>query len=1140
MSARHDIPDSVLQEQHKASNPAWSAWASANAGSGKTHVLTQRVIKLLLDGEDPAKILCITFTKAAAATMATRVFDTLAGWTALDDKGLDRAIASTGLAPSAALRLRARRLFALALETPGGLKVQTIHAFCTRLLHLFPFEAEVGAGFEVLDDAAQSQLLERLAMEVLLEGAARPDTALGRALAAAIDTAADQTFRDLIREAVGRRDAIAQWIARTGSLEAALDELSETLDIAPDESAAAIEDRILTQSCIGPAEWADIAAHLSAGKKSDQEQAEKFRRLGALAPRERLDAYLSVFCTDKLQPRKSLVTGTIRKEHPALAQRLEDEQTRICALLEKRHAAQCHDRTRALLAVAHAVIARYTAEKSRRGQLDYDDLIARTLALFQRTSAKWVLYKLDLGINHLLLDEAQDTNPQQWEIIATLVSEFTAGAGARDIKRTMFVVGDDKQSIFSFQGAAPEKFGAMHNAFERSFTAAAMQWRNVRLQTSFRSGDIVLGAVDAVFAREIAFRGLSSDPVPTVHQALPSALPGSVEIWPLVKPDTRNEIEGWDAPFDEASETSPPVRLARRIAWHARHWQARGTRPRDILILVRQRGPLFEAIIRALKDAGLPVAGADRMTLIEHIAVMDLIALADALLLPEDDLALACALKSPLFGFDEDALFRIAYGRGALSLRAAFASAHTETAARLDALGEAALRQPPFSFFAQLLGPGGGRARFLARLGPEANDALDEFLNLALAYEQRETPSLQGFVAWLRNARAEVKRDMDIARDEVRVMTVHGAKGLEAPVVILAETTAKPEGHHPPRLLDLPLAGGDGLVWATSKDSDPPKVAEARAAARRAEADEYRRLLYVAMTRAERRLVVCGAATGKIKKDGEASIPEDCWYRLIEGALVQADDANVVETPAEDGDGIVWRWRKAEPVYAASGKDVCPTVPRERPAWLGQRLAPDPKRARAFTPSHGDDIHLPRKAGAIAREQALRRGRVVHRLIQSLPDLPAASRMEAAHDYLRRNAQGLPDAESIARKLIAILDDAQFAALFARGSRAEVALAGTIARAGLPPLAVTGQVDRLAVTQSAVLIADYKTDRPPPTSLAQVPRAYRRQLALYRALLSRIYPGRTVQAALVFTEIPALMPIPAEMMDAELASLTCP
>ncbi len=1040
MKPRPNPPPAVSERQHRASDPAVSAWASANAGSGKTHVLTQRVIKLLLSGEDPAKVLCITFTKAAAATMATRVFDTLARWTALDDAALDQAIRDIGAVPDANSRQRARRLFALALETPGGLKVQTIHAFCTRLLHQFPFEANVGADFDVLDDATQHQMLEALTLEVMLEGAAEPARPLGKALAIAIRAAADQTFKEMIGEAVGRRDQITEWVARTGSVEAAIEGLSQALGIRATDTAESIDARILSEASIAIAEWPDLAAVYRIGGKTDRGHADTLELARGTEGRERLLHYLSIFCTKEMKPRKNLATKAIRDAHPAWAQRLQDEQTRICDLLALKNAAECRDRTRALLGVAHEVIERYRKAKARRGLLDYDDLIDRTLHIFRNTSAAWVLYKLDLGIDHILIDEAQDTSPKQWEIVERLVDEFTSGAGARGRKkRTLFVVGDDKQSIFSFQGAAPEKFNDMRRNFEAAFKAAELEWRTVPLLTSFRSSEIVLKAVDDVFAREIAFRGLSSDPVPTSHEHLPDALPGNVEIWPLEIADEKPDVSGWDKPFDLSRETSPQVRLAKRIASHVRIWNAKGGRPGDVLILVRQRGALFEEIIRALKESEIPVAGADRMVLTEHIAIMDLIALADALLLPQDDLALATVLKSPLFGLSEQDLFDIAWDRKSLSLQAALLARedrYPQAAARLREWSEAALHESPFTFYARLLGPRGGRKRFLSRLGPEADDALDEFLNLALDYEKRETPSLQGFVAWLREAQAEVKRDMEMARDEVRVMTVHGAKGLEAHTVILADTTTPPTGYHSPKLIALPLSTGEAIVWAGKKDSETEVVEQARQCMLELQANEYCRLLYVAMTRAERRLVICGTSR-PLKQDGEPSIPDQCWYRLIKAALVDVVPSMSVHVEAEDGDARkIWRYRKSEPVVGASLTDRAAQTEAAAPAWLHQPVAADAPRTKPITPSDADETEIRRSGAAIERELAHERGRVLHRLIQSLPDIPHEKRAEAARQFLDRNGNRLSveDRAAIADRTLAILADPRFAGLFAPGT----------------------------------------------------------------------------------------------------------
>ena len=1137
------IPEEVKRKQSEASDPGISAWVAANAGSGKTFVLVCRVINLLLNGVAPEKILCITFTKAAAANMAKRVFDTLAEWTTYDDGKLDRAIHdSAGFSPDAQRRALARRLFANALETPGGLKVQTIHAFCTQLLHQFPFEADVAARFSVLDEAEQSELLERLTLNVLLDGARSPGSNLARALDTAMTAAADQTFRDVVREAIGRRDAVMHWVNSAGSIEAATANLSKLLGVDRSDSIEAIDAAYFSGEIIAPSEWPTIAEALASGRKTDHEQSERFRRLASLSGSERIETYLDIFCTSVSSgrtPRASVVTNAI--DDAALIERLAAERQRVYLLLQRRRAVFSRDRSAALATVAHEVLSRYHVEKERRGLLDYDDLIDKALALLSDFSAAWVHYKLDLGIDHVLVDEAQDTSHKQWDIVRWLTAEFTAGAGARSVTRTMFAVGDEKQSIYSFQQAAPKEFDNMRRHFKSAHDKSGLKFVESRFEYSFRSGEAILEAVDKVFApADMAASVSASDNggFPP-HNALPGAAPSVVELWELEQPDERdNNKEGWDAPFDAVSETSSRVKLARRIARNVRRMvDARKASCGDVLILVRQRGELFGAIIRALKNQGVEVAGADRLMLTEHIAVMDLMALADALLLPEDDLSLATVLRSPLFGFEDRDLYDVAYDRGRNSLRAALARKagdnpiFAKAAAQLNALEQAARREPPFSFYARLLGQGGARRRFLARLGLEANDAIDEFLNVALEYERRETPSLQGFLTWLRDARAEVKRDMEIARDEVRVMTVHGAKGLEAPVVILADTITPPV-IKPPRLLQL----ADGaIIWAGRKADDVDQVATARVRTNSETEDEYRRLLYVAMTRAAERLIICGA-------EGLNRPPRNCWYNLVyeplQPLLVEEDD----------GGEKFLRYRKPMPGQVAEAApppaEAVNADRHEIPPWLFQPAAVEAPRLVSLSPSSAfaEDIGrvaAPATASAAERRHALARGRIVHRLMQSLPDIRAAGRQDAIERYLKRAAADFLPAEraEIARQVLTILNDLVFADVFAPGSRAEVPIVGRLAGLSGVVIAVSGQVDRLAVTGETVLIADYKTDRGAPRRLAEVPDAYVAQLALYRALLARIYPEKTIRAALIFTEGPNVMEVPGAAMLATLAAI---
>jgi ATP-dependent helicase/nuclease subunit A len=1158
--SRREIPEAVRHRQAEASDPACSVFVAANAGSGKTHVLAQRVIRLMLDGApngvDPSRILCITFTKAAAANMAARVFDRLRSWIALDDTALDAALADIGVrGVDAGKRARARALFAAALETPGGLKVQTIHAFCTRLLQQFPFEANVAARFTVLDDHSQNDMFERAIMAVLLQAAGEPDGNLGCALRHAVTGAADSTVRAKLQEAIRAREKIARWLEAAGSLEQAIAQLCRALGVDPADGLAVINKEIVDGPHLPFSEWGAAAAAFGEGSPKDKEQAARLMEALVASDAARPDTYLGVFFTDKGEPRASIITRPLAREYPSLDTRLKAEKARLEALVARRRAVVCRDRTAALMTLAREVIARYGAEKDRRGLLDYDDLIDKAGAMLDRVDSSWVHYKLDLGLDHILIDEAQDTSEKQWRIVRQLVAEFAAGSGARGLlPRTLFAVGDEKQSIFSFQGAAPRQYEEMRRHFAALFSVSEIGWRHVRFDHSFRSGPNVLGAVDAVFASAAIHRSITSDEAGMpAHLALPAAVPGVVEVWPMVEAEPKTEMEAWDAPFDALPESSPRAKLAAKIARTVRGWIVAGTpvgdnrrplTPGDVLILVRQRGPLFEAIIRALKNAGVAVAGADRLVLTEHIAIIDLMALADALLLPQDDLALATALKSPLFGFDDDLLFEVAWNRRA-SLRDTLTARGGERQefAAADALlarcTQIARETTPFAFFAWLLGPQHGRRRIFARLGVEAADALEEFLELALAYERQEPPSLQGFLAWLRSTEAMVKRDMEIERDEVRVMTVHGAKGLEAPVVILADTTTPPAGPPGPApLMAVPqsrVAPGTPpcIVWPGRKQDDVAVVGTARADARREAEDEHRRLLYVAMTRAAERLIVCGW-------QGDRRRPEGCWYDLVTDGLA----ASPYFEEAGEGEAWIGRYRVVPHQDDVLGETPpSRSTPHDIPPWLAVPVVPEPARTVTLTPSSAyEESVAPRRhasAGQDAR-RALERGRLVHRLLQSLPDIPAVERPAAAARYIERAAAALTADERhrLVAAVLGILDDARFALLFAPGSRAEVPIVGRLPRAGQPDILVSGQIDRLVITPEAVLIADYKTNQLVPATADKAPPAYVEQLALYRAVLGRIYAGRTVRAALVWTEGPALMEFSGLLLDAAIERVT--
>ena len=1156
--------------QADAADPLTSAWVNANAGTGKTHVLTLRVLRLLLNGTAPERILCLTYTKAAAAEMSKRVFDQLGSWVTAADEALSKTLHGILGRPATHDDIaRARTLFARAIETPGGFKVQTIHAFCERLLQRFPLEAGVPPGFKILDDEKGRELTSRAIEGALTEATAHRSGPLGQALTRAIRYASDANFDELLTKAIRER----AWLMAASRIDLGQSRddfagaghmLRATFNVRPGVMADDIERE--RASVLSDAELRDLAAHLATGGATDIKHstmlAEAIRQRDS---GQRASAIAEYLLTDNGDGRrKSLMTKALAEGRGDLLITAERAQGRCYDLTAELKALAVVEASTALYRLAGAVLQRYTDAKMASGSLDFDDLIQRAQSLLSTSDqAEWVLFKLDGGLDHILVDEAQDTSPEQWAIVEALGREFFSGASARDVVRTVFAVGDEKQSIYSFQGAAPEKFAAMGQRFAEMTARAEKPWRRVPLNLSFRTVQPLLDAVDNVFADTTRTPGVTSETGPIVHIAKRFGQAGSIEIWPTEAPGDANAADPWQ-PLSDTAERAPANRLAERIAEIIAAWlangemlasQGRAIRAGDILILVRKRHPFAVPMVAALKARDIPVAGSDRITLIDQIAVQDLLSLGDFLTLPEDDLALANVLKGPLFNYDDNDLLHIATGRKGTMWKALLA--HADQAAKFKPAADTLRRwrakadfTPPFEFFSTLLDRDGARTKLLHRLGPEAADAIDEFLDLALTYDDGNPPSLTGFLASLRSAKREVKRDMDLQRDEVRVMTVHGAKGLEAPIVFLPDTctTATGDGAGT-RLLDIqnttvPVGVPDPVIWSIKGASRLGPVRDAISAQEASDRRERNRLLYVAMTRARDRMIIAGFENKKGRAPG-------CWYDLITDSLTP-------HTPQVDLGGGILGWRIEAPQTEAPEQDksarVTAAASQTLPAFATRRATAEPQLSVPLAPSRlepyapdaeGEPIgqatpdpavsHDRPSPIAMAGNNRFLRGTITHALLEHLPSIASNARAKAAAAFVDRRGGGLSSKirASIVRETLAVLDAPEFAALFGADSRAEIAISAIIPRprgAG-PALKLSGQIDRLAVTANEVFIVDYKTNRPPPADVASVAPAYLYQLAAYALALQEIYPAKTVKAALLWTDGPRLMSIPVALLS---------
>ena len=1157
----------LISPQARAADPAINAFVMANAGSGKTTTLVDRVARLLLGGSKPDAILCLTFTKAAAAEMQRRLYQRLGAWAVATDDDLRNDLGKLeardrGAYDRAGLS-RARALFARALETPGGLKIQTIHAFCEQLLRRFPIEAGVSPGFRVIDDA-EAAAVSAIAREALARASlsgAYP--ALTDAYAAMSETLHHEAFEAMFGVFETRRAALGAYVEHAESEGGLADFVARSVGFgdAAQADAEVIEAEAADPAAIDTGRWLWAAEALDRAKAAgDKDRAREIRIFveSVRSGTSRFGDLQTILLTQKGAPATWCAKSAAAKAEPGLCDWLGEQQARVVEAAERLRAAHVATETIHALTLAGTYAQAYAAAKTATGALDFADLIVRARALLtDGPGAAWVLYKLDGGVDHLLIDEAQDTSPEQWTIARALTEEFFAGAGAREDgrERTIFVVGDEKQSIFSFQGAAPERLLAESQTYRRLAVAAGRSFETVELLQSWRSTPEVLEFVDKVFAVPDHARALSpgrgeiDDRVDVVvrHIAGRADGPGTVDLWPEEKDDPAEDRRAWDDPLDAGAGHGARRRVAERIVAEVRDIVDRGEgvhakraddrtawRPADwgdVLILVKKRGPMFEEILRALKRSGVPVAGADRLKLAEHPVFEDLLALGRAALYPEDDLTLAGLLRSPLCDVDEQGLFDLAQGRaGPLwrTLRARADERPEWTAARILIRwfrAEAKVRAP-FDLYARLLNRRDARGltvrqRFMTRLGGEAADALDAFLDQARAAEGRGVTDLERFCADLAAISQTVKREMDEPRGEVRVMTAHSSKGLEAPIVILPDTIfSEPKGE------PLLETADGGFLWCGSGERDCDVSADARELRKLRNEEESLRLLYVGLTRARDRLIIGGRIASNRKIENARA-----WWGPVYDAFASMDGVREVETAS----GPARRFGADPGRIASRAADEVAAAPL--PGWLTAEPAREDAN-RFAAPSRMDEtLRIPAPsplattAGPGAPLGRFRRGDLIHRLLERLPDIPAPERLDAAIRMLSRERDLDEDqrAEMIAAAF-AVLDDARFAPVFGTGSRPEVALTGSV---GMTP--VSGRMDRLVVTSDRVLVIDYKTNRPAPARIEDADPAYVLQLAVYAAILRNLYPDRAIEAALVWTDGPRLMAVPQAMMDAALS-----
>jgi ATP-dependent helicase/nuclease subunit A len=1034
--------------QKKALAPKHSIWLSANAGTGKTQVLTGRVLRLLLEDVAPQKILCVTFTNAAAAEMSARIRYKIAEWVQMDEAALQHTLTDIlERKAEAKHHAKARALFAEVVDRPDALNIKTLHGFCQSLLAQFPLEAGISPGFRVLDEEEATQLKKTVFAQAVQQPQLRSSIHF---LAAQLR---DNEIFELIEKACHMQKKLRPILAETQ------EKLKQNVH-------------------------ADISINKSANlqilAKAWEESESKEERPRGIALRQWLEKnneahwqeYVGIFTTQKGEPLKRLVVAATAKKYPALEQIARDEQQRALEIAEQMATKETAERTLHLLNILESFFELLDAEKAKAQALEYDDLITKTKALLESQEASlWVRYKLEGGIHHLLLDEAQDTSPEQWAIIEAICDDFFAGEGITQADRTLFVVGDPKQSIYRFQGADTALFHGQQAVFQARALAAQKQFAPETLVLSYRSTESVLRVVDSVLAHPNMQQRLGETLYPK-HDIHRKKQAGQVVLLPIISEEKEAEDEGWILPDSRKIPADPQRKLVAAICDTVAQWLKEGRmleakgRPihaGDILILMRERGVLMDRLVRGLKQRGVAVGGADRLKLKQHIWVQDLLALARFLLLPGDDFSLACILKSPLVGLQEDDLYALSHARGDETLWQRLQnSAHQETIARLKEYLRLTDFLPPFELFMHVLETDGAATRAMARLGEESEEITRAFLDQALEYEKTHTPSLEGFVQWMEQREVEIVRTAELAGDKLRILTIHSAKGLQAPVVILADAarSLNTQAQRASLYMD-----DEHFLWL--KDALPEVGKKLKEHEKSSNEAENARKLYVALTRAEDELYITGWQTLSGAKD-------EWWAKTVADVMEQEKAEEILAPHAFCG--------RAKRLYNPQQEVAVPKVAREKTTHT---------------------ISLPKfLSQPAAKEEIVQAGAVTRSAAQASE---AITRGIEIHRQLELGAELSPE-------VMRVMVHPEFAAYFDP--------AVSLAEVPVRSAEFSGRIDRLVVLPEEVIILDFKTAREVPRI---VPVEYQRQMETYRKLLAPLYPGRIIRAGLLYTATPEIL-----------------
>jgi len=857
----------LTDEQRKAANPLVSAWVQANAGTGKTKLLVARLLQILFRTKlrPNQTILCLTYTKAGAGEMRNRITKALKEWSVANDHDLslllDDVVPNEEKTPE--YLSRARSIFYQYIDNPDMLKVKTIHSFCEDILHRFPTEAGLAPSWSVVTDVIKENMQQEVFDKMLVSNTL--DERTREVLEDALEEYTETSFKNLQNLITKYSSAFVDVENIDNYRNYFIETIKKILNMPDDAPAEYDENSIKTALANYPTEKpsATLRDYISLAERYLNHEIE-------------FDEY-----------RKTCITGEGKiRSHLAKSPELIAELERVRNVVAYSQKQNIYKKTMKFFDLTATFAKEYHKLKKIRNVLDFDDMILYTNRLFSnRDIMGWILSQLDTSLSHILIDEAQDTGVDQWNLLNNLTENFFTDGDVGDSPRTMLVVGDSKQAIYGFQNANPKAFENSHRMFEDRLKNSGREYQgDTNLTTSFRSTLPILEIVDTFFNDDEIrqrFNFVNND-----HKCYSSKKKGLVEIYAL---ETKQ-------PSDENTDMMK-ARYMNKIAKKIKELIDSGKyKASDIMILVRKRDPYATGLARRLRKLDIELAGEDRIILPEFPVIVDLLNLVRFCLDTGDDYSLGCILKSPIFALSEADIYKVCQNRNEeyKKLKEADGNAkfprlfefvqdaYPEIYERLMEYRSKMKYMGPYAFFSYVLDNDNTREKMVAALGKPILEPLREFMTLCLAYERTQPGTLKHFLKWFVTGGSSVKRDLSASDvTGVRILTIHGSKGLEAPVVFLVDTMTDIKKENAP--LDVPDDNLAYRAWLCLPEkklySCVDEVKELVEQRKQGAIEESFRLLYVAMTRPKTELYIygCAAKAPKEKEDGFAP----SWHTML-------------------------------------------------------------------------------------------------------------------------------------------------------------------------------------------------------------------------------------------------------------------